>query len=863
MKGCIARRLRGRLRVYASDSLRLKLSISSSRVQNGVVGEPGERFKVGVSGKSLVPLVSSGTENGHGRYARRSKRSRDAFHGECIQRERRPRDRCRDIMPPKQKRAVALAVRKVLKGMSVARALLETNNPCGERNLRKHVARARQSSGGGPSTSSRPNVVSGKARVARRNSRQVSVDNQAHVEKQKVASEAFKEATTAYSDSQRRLSAEAVAKAANVAFELTPSRQITSRRIRNAVQQGRAGASPVRRGPKALHPKAVLAATSALVSLKQAHGGTSSSRDVKETLLALTNAKALPTADPTNRANHLLKRLKSECVNMNHSSLRRVEAHRYDWADHDKYSSWFDDWREFALKHKIATRNADGGISFSETIKRRIINMDETELSFCASKRGGKHPQNNVIVNSSLPQPGHRGTKAMCSHTTGVFITSAAGEVGPVFIIESSRAKEVDKRHIHAEMLLGLPRVVAQFGHAEPQTFEATIASTTNGSMETGLWGQYLDACVYPLFPDLSPNNPAVLFVDGGPGRLENIDALIKAQRAGLHIFPLFPNGSAYAQPNDQIYGTLKLKIYHKMDKLEREKGVSLSRRSLGEILNGTPEDPLNDRPFSSTFTRTNILSAWQAVGAVPFTRASLRNAPLRDPSSAAGTLQELNKHLSECEALGIDVSRVREDASKYVESFDAPRVAPPLLEDTELQKIVSMRRPTSGALFAAVGAKPLTCPTVLAGLLLRKKDAAQALEAKNEKILANHAHVAKAACTILEAGKEDASLSSQELDTLLKCGPRAGLSALKSKAAKLGRWMMVKDDEPWEPSVDHRDGVQNKELIESQLSQIEGGTATKPTARISRALESMDASELRALIGHAQALIPKKEGGI
>ena len=74
---------------------------------------------------------------------------------------------------------------------------------------------------------------------------------------------------------------------------------------------------------------------------------------------------------------------------------------------------------------------------------------------------------------------------------------------------------------------------------------------------------------------------------------------------------------------------------------------------------------------------------------------------------------------------------------------------------------------------------------------------------------------------------------------------------------------MMVKDDEPWEPSVDHRDGVQNKELIESQLSQIEGGTATKPTARISRALESMDASELRALIGHAQALIPKKEGGI
>ena len=282
--------------------------------------------------------------------------------------------------------------------------------------------------------------------------------------------------------------------------------------------------------------------------------------------------------------------------------------------------------------------------------------MDETELSFCASKRGGKHPQNNVIVNSSLPQPGHRGTKAMCSHTTGVFITSAAGEVGPVFIIESSRAKEVDKRHIQAEMLLGLPRVVAQFGHAEPQTFEATIASTTNGSMETGLWGQYLDACVYPLFPDLSPNNPAVLFVDGGPGRLENIDALIKAQRAGLHIFPLFPNGSAYAQPNDQIYGTLKLKIYHKMDKLEREKGVSLSRRSLGEILNGTPEDPLNDRPFSSTFTRTNILSAWQAVGAVPFTRASLRNAPLRDPSSAAGTLQELNKHLSECEALGIDV---------------------------------------------------------------------------------------------------------------------------------------------------------------------------------------------------------------
>ena len=175
---------------------------------------------------------------------------------------------------------------------------------------------------------------------------------------------------------------------------------------------------------------------------------------------------------------------------------------------------------------------------------------------------------------------------------------------------------------------------------------------------------------------------PLIVKTDAGPGRLSNaaksIDFCEEMRNLGVFIVLSLPNGTEAQAELDQMYSLFKPKckasalrvVGRKMaarlhvrqafdDKhknqssdeddsdnsvssiLEctpankrKKKGnsignVSLSKRDLANIVNGFPDNAVENRPFDFCFTRENIIKCWIAVGFMPMT-GNAANDPRR-----------------------------------------------------------------------------------------------------------------------------------------------------------------------------------------------------------------------------------------
>ena len=129
----------------------------------------------------------------------------------------------------------------------------------------------------------------------------------------------------------------------------------------------------------------------------------------------------------------------------------------------------------------------------------------------------------------------------------------------------------------------------------------------------------------------------------GGGGR-QHIPTLIEAAKRGLGIFPSFPMGSGFNQEFDNIYEKFKKEIYAKADAIETRRKLegedsTLTRKDLGELINGKPGDSIEEKPFDSAFSKESITSSFAKIGACPLTRNSLFNNPkLRRGADANST---------------------------------------------------------------------------------------------------------------------------------------------------------------------------------------------------------------------------------
>jgi hypothetical protein len=674
--------------------------------------------------------------------------------------------------------------------------------------------------------------------------------------------------------------------------DLAPG-QIDDQRIRKAVGAGMVGVSPVTKGPK-VYPKAVFQAAAAQMSLSAAHGQEMSTKDAVNNISAALVGTAFvgKGKGAAGSSAYIAHRLRKDHADtLKPDKRERTESSRWEWATYDSYEEWCDGWDAFALEKGYAInepeRDSTGKviakISFPPAKRRRIINLDEIEIPLDGSKRGRGHASNNVLINPALPRPGQKSTKT-AGHITGVFMSNAAGEPGPVAIIDNSGATDAANRKIKAELLLGLPRLKVQFGHAAPTYIaEPVLASTGKGSMDTNLWPQYLEEAVYPLYPDLAPDNRACALVDGGPGR-QHIPTLIDAAKRGLDFFPGFPNGSGWNQAQDQIYGPLKQAITTKADSIETKRralGVdpTLTKKDLGELLNGKPGEPVEERPFDLSHSQEGIISAWEAVGAVPSTRNALVNNPkLRregdaqssDPMARAQG-QQAEAHavaLKRCDELGLNtipVADVPKGKGKKKTTFSVG----PSTEEGQVQRIIESRGVSAGSMFIAVGAQAMNGAVALRGLVKRAQAEAQKERTESAKKKADSLALRDRAQEILAQGKADDSLSDSELADLLKwkLGPRGGISKLGTKAKKLEKWREVKDgpdaDDEEEEDAEPLpyEGELDFLLADAQTPRVsapgDGGPATAVgTAATAQnfGVEGMNLAELNALVALASA---------
>jgi hypothetical protein len=115
-----------------------------------------------------------------------------------------------------------------------------------------------------------------------------------------------------------------------------------------------------------------------------------------------------------------------------------IELRRQIWTTHTNLNDWFDSWEAFLVSQGFATEitgeDGDGKeVVVSEDQKRRIINVDETNLSLDGSDggRGGRPGCTITIKHCSRPGTAQNKSSVSSSLMCG---SNATGEAMPMHI---------------------------------------------------------------------------------------------------------------------------------------------------------------------------------------------------------------------------------------------------------------------------------------------------------------------------------------------------------------------------------------------------------------------------------------------
>lgn len=73
---------------------------------------------------------------------------------------------------------------------------------------------------------------------------------------------------------------------------------------------------------------------------------------------------------------------------------------------------------------------------------------------------------------------------------------------------------------------------------------------------------------------------------------------------------------------------------------------VGLGNLDLANMVNGYPDDPIDNKPFDKHFTRKSILSWWRKVGFLPMNRSAIHDPKVRYELGEGGAPEEDGKRL-------------------------------------------------------------------------------------------------------------------------------------------------------------------------------------------------------------------------
>ena len=517
-------------------------------------------------------------------------------------------------------------------------------------------------------------------------------------------------------------------------------------RIRDHVAAGFAGLSPPGKGPKPRVPDLLVDLVASHTSMSQMNGNELKPRAIRQNVAAIVAGTELEQhlRSKQQRAKFLKRLRQSGGL----SAVPKVvcDNRRWMYLTYNNVNRYFDGLKYFYLAHgfgedepEVQPDGSTAEITMSMYMRARTSNGDETHqrLSNVGDKSGSRA---TTYINPLVVRSGSR--KVECQkHITAYIIVNGADEVGPFCCIFDTTCDDENDRKINVGWTAGLPRVNCQFGFEEITTCEPVVLVTPKGGTSEDALEKIIETLIIPLYPDLAPDwiydddgniigGPIVHRLDGGPGRTGQLSLPMRMRMAekGVYLFPSGPaNCTAACQECDQLFGEYKQVCDEVTDEIISERitkraaeeallrnrqpfvradgaesrskkdltKVELTNNDLPRIVNGRPSDPVERRPFSRAFSREKVNWGNKKVGAVPLTRAALKNPKVRqeleEGEEAIGVVQQIAQshaqNLARGAALGLNTDVVLTTLPRRLEV-----VAPPTSEEEVIRKLVDGR---------------------------------------------------------------------------------------------------------------------------------------------------------------------------
>jgi len=198
-----------------------------------------------------------------------------------------------------------------------------------------------------------------------------------------------------------------------------------------------------------------------------------------------------------------LKRIKQNNASLfTVSKEMLVEMRRQFWTSYSNLDRWFDDFEMFVLEKGFATKVGDEVI-FSDHMKRRIINIDESNLCLDGSdgNRGGR-PALSIIA-EGLNRVGTAQNKSSVTSTI-MCGSNAYGETLPLHIVFSSDASNEENFTVNTDWITGLPTVKCLFGMDKENELSASVSVNRKGGSDQRVLKDILLNYVHRLYPDVA-----------------------------------------------------------------------------------------------------------------------------------------------------------------------------------------------------------------------------------------------------------------------------------------------------------------------------------------------------------------------
>ena len=605
------------------------------------------------------------------------------------------------------------------------------------------------------------------------------------------------------------------------------SKRITGGMLKKAVQDGRAGKAPKKRGRSPALPAELIAALAGYAMLKQVGGDEKKPRAIMGAALAAVKGTPFESklVKPSQRRHLLSKVRRAEGIHSGPSQC--VDDRRWQWLTSGNLTRWFACYFEILFERGFIDSEPDSVwevVTILPARAARMGNADEShqKLSNEGEQRG---PRANTYHNPKLGRAGKR--KVECQkHASIMAWVAYAGECGGLHLMLASDSESLKKgaaedapaARINPEWTFGVPRVNGTWGNTHEIVMEPSFILNEKGGMQGSGLEQWVENQIIPAYPNMAYDwkfdeagnvleGPVFIQLDAGPDRLTDC-SLAWRQRmwtAGLILWPGLPNGTAGNQVCDDLFGVYKTGCDKIAEDIVSERiaaadldssvTVKLDFCDLGRIINGSHGDPDEERPFCNAFTPEKIISSVRKLGLNPVSlEQAVSHRRVRDDSEGGTRTTAISKvrarqasDVKSVQALGLNSSVLTVPPPKPKKKS---LVAPP--STAEEQYAMLKENSSVGTMWFAVGSKAFNAPMVTEPAVARLEERKVEEQRKQVKAAGSWSEL-QAAALELEGkceheGIEYSDLSAAEVKQLVTYVFRArkekGASAVSAPKA-------------------------------------------------------------------------------